>query len=205
MGGAWLWIGRIMGSRDDSECEPARRTGTPGSPVVDVSVVDRSGTVGAGDVSWLEGMVAAAVGVLERGELPGVVMVRGGVVRVGLVSEREMARAHAAHLGEAGPTDVLTFDMREASEGGGEAEVDVEIMVCVDEARRRAVEIGHEARREMLLYVVHGLLHVLGHDDGDASSSSAMHVLEDAILERIGVGATYGCANGDGATGGGGA
>jgi len=42
-----------------------------------------------------------------------------------------------------------------------------------------------------LLYVVHGVLHCLGHDDHDEAGYASMHALEDRVLYAIGVGATF--------------
>jgi len=46
-------------------------------------------------------------------------------------------------------------------------------------------------RRELLLYVVHGVLHCLGMDDHDEAAAAAMHRVEDAVLTAIGVGPVY--------------
>jgi probable rRNA maturation factor len=108
---------------------------------------------------------------------------------VNIVKDREMAALHERSMGIGGTTDVLTFDMREGSEAG-EA-LDLDTVVCVDEARRRAEELGHSVREELLLYCVHSLLHVQGYDDGTAAEARRMHRREDEILEAIGVGAVY--------------
>ncbi|MBX3321639.1 MAG: rRNA maturation RNase YbeY [Phycisphaeraceae bacterium] len=109
-----------------------------------------------------------------------------GEVRVRLLDDAAMAQAHLRYLDEPGPTDVLTFDMTEPGMG-----LDVDILVCVDEARRQAAVLGHETAQEILLYVIHGVLHCLGYDDHDEASARAMHAEEDRVLEAIGVGAVY--------------
>jgi hypothetical protein len=70
--------------------------------------------------------------------------------------------------------------------------VEVDTVVCVDEARRRARERGHGVREELLLYCMHSLLHVQGYDDVTAAGAAAMHAREDEVLTAIGVGAVYG-------------
>jgi ssRNA-specific RNase YbeY (16S rRNA maturation enzyme) len=45
--------------------------------------------------------------------------------------------------------------------------------------------------KEALLYALHGLLHCLGHDDHDEAAYQAMHALEDALLDAIGVGPVF--------------
>ncbi|MCK4872332.1 MAG: rRNA maturation RNase YbeY [Phycisphaerales bacterium] len=110
-----------------------------------------------------------------------------GEISVVLVDDATMRAEHLAYLSVDETTDVLTFDLRDEADGP----LDVEIKVCVDEARRQSAELGHDATRELLLYIVHGLLHCLGFDDHDEQSFERMHRREDEILDAIGVGATF--------------
>ncbi len=120
-----------------------------------------------------------------------------GELRVRIVGDSEMAAAHERHLGDPTTTDVLTFDLADGAAARG-APVDADLMVCIDEAGRRARQHGHTLERELLLYVVHGLLHCLGHDDHDEASYQRMHALEDELLEAVGVGATFSPTRGGG-------
>ena len=63
--------------------------------------------------------------------------------------------------------------------------------VCVDEARRRAADLGHEFRRELLLYSLHGMLHAAGFDDRTPEDHARMHAEEDRLLGLIGIAATF--------------
>lgn len=114
----------------------------------------------------------------------------GGEVRVKVIGDEEMSAAHVRYSGVEGTTDVLTFDLADGGAARGEP-LDVDIFVCVDEARRRGAELGHEMERELLLYVVHGVLHCLGHDDHDEAAYAKMHAREDEVLRAIGVGAVF--------------
>lgn len=102
------------------------------------------------------------------------------------VHDARMQALHAQFSGDDSTTDVLTF----AASSPGEP-IDCDIAVCVDEAARRATELGHEPRHELLLYGLHALLHTCGHDDRDAASHAAMHAEEDRILNAVGVGAIF--------------
>ena len=106
-------------------------------------------------------------------------------ISVRILGDRSMARAHRRWCDVEGTTDVLTFASAEP-EG-----LHIDLMLCIDEARRRAEEFGHDERRELLLYAVHGLLHGLGHDDQDAEAFASMHDEEDRILRQIGVGSVF--------------
>ncbi len=125
-----------------------------------------------------------------------------GSLRVKVVADAEMAEAHQEFAGVPGTTDVLTFDLGcEALDPGNPQSgvmLDTDVMVCLDEAKRQAATRGHEPLRELLLYVVHGVLHCLGHDDHDPEAYARMHAEEDRVLSAIGVGATFGPGGGGG-------
>ena len=103
-----------------------------------------------------------------------------------LQGDREMSRLHRRYKKARGTTDVLTFDLSEIP-----GRVVGEVHVCVDVALRRAEELGHPLQNELLLYAVHGLLHLCGYDDTDARSFRAMHAKEDELLRAIGVGDVF--------------
>lgn len=114
-----------------------------------------------------------------------------GEVRVRVVGDDVMADLHLKHTGIAGTTDVLTFDLRDRVGNTPMGPLDVDIVICVDEAARQAASRGHSVEHELLLYVLHGVLHCLGHDDHDDAAFARMHTAEDAVLTAIGVGPVY--------------
>ena len=133
---------------------------------------------------------SALAWILEHVKLIGKELRLRGELRIRIVGDAEMTATHQAYLGDPLTTDVMTFDLRDCA-ATDDRVLDVDVHACVDEAARRASELGHNTEREVLLYVLHGVLHCLGHDDGDEASYSHMHALEDQVLERIGVGATF--------------
>lgn len=118
-----------------------------------------------------------------------------GEVRVRVVNDAQMIAAHARAMGLDTTTDVLTFDLREPGGASGHSQgsvaLDTDLLICVDEAGRQAAMRGHDARRELLLYILHGVLHCLGEDDHDEEAFRRMHAREDEVLDAIGVGATF--------------
>lgn len=54
-----------------------------------------------------------------------------------------------------------------------------------------ARRLGHPMAHELLLYALHGLLHLSGFDDRTDSEFAAMHAREDEILTRLGVGPVF--------------
>lgn len=115
--------------------------------------------------------------------------VNHGCLSVAVVNDVRMMKLHHQFSGEVGTTDVLTFDLREAPSSTNQLEG--EIVVCFDEAQRQARSHGHTARDEALLYVVHGMLHLMGYDDHDPAAAARMHQREDQILTTIGIGPVY--------------
>ena len=79
-----------------------------------------------------------------------------GEVSVVLVSDRRMEELHRRFLHLSGPTDVITFQHGE-------------IFVSVQTARKQARRFGHSLEHEIRLYIAHGLLHLHGFDDKDAT------------------------------------
>lgn len=145
--------------------------------------------------------------------------VLSGEVRVLIVNDSEMSAAHFEYCEIEGTTDVLTFDLSEVesfedemtevdpNEAGVKERVpqttgrlalvpllptlDVDILVCADEAARQAGLHGHSVAQELLLYILHGTLHCLGHDDHDETAHAAMHAAEDRVLAASGIGPTF--------------
>jgi len=173
--------------------EPPQPSGSPereSGVTLQLEITDTTERLDDGQLAWLDmygqAAIAEAVGG-EDGEHS---------VELTVVDDETMAALHQQHSGIPGTTDVLTFDLREAQAGP----LDVEIVVCLDEARRMAA--GGPVERETLLYLLHGVLHCLGYDDHDPDAFARMHTREDEILGAIGVGAVFGRAEHDGEPGG---
>jgi rRNA maturation RNase YbeY len=109
-------------------------------------------------------------------------------ISLALVGDTTMARLHVDFMNIAGTTDVLTFELHHDDRGRCLAG---EIVVCVPEAARQARRHGTRVEHELLLYVVHGLLHLTGHDDHDEVAYQRMHREEDRILKRMGIGPVF--------------
>lgn len=117
-------------------------------------------------------------------------LLRTGVreLSVALVGDKRMGQLHEQFMGLTGPTDVLTFPI---DEGAGGRVTSGEVVVCVPEARRQARRTGNRVEKELLLYALHGLLHLGGFDDRTDAGYQKMHRTEDQILTRLGVGAVF--------------
>lgn len=174
-------------SQPASDDDSTDRSCSGGSGSVSVEVVwsDPRRLLSAPEAARLEGLVCSfgshlgALGLL-------------GEVRAEAVGDDRMTRMHARHKGEATTTDVLTFNL-----SGDPGVLDADIVVCVDEARRQSAQRGHGVAEELMLYIVHGVLHCTGYDDaldeGDFGGL-AMHRREDEILSAIGAGVVFASA-----------
>lgn len=77
------------------------------------------------------------------------------------------------------PTDVLSFLIVDTPPFEGEVYVDL------DTANERCIEFGSSFELEAYRYVVHGLLHLTGMNDGTTEERNQMHVAENAILQTV--------------------
>lgn len=117
----------------------------------------------------------SAVEAVFTGE--GIVEGEIGVAVVGDAAIHELNRRWLAHDE---PTDVLSFVL-EQSDGYREGE----IIVSADTALARAAEFGWSPDDELLLYVVHGALHIAGYDDKQPTDAEKMRERERYYLERV--------------------
>ena len=102
-----------------------------------------------------------------------------------------MSRLHRQFLQKSGPTDVLTFELEHDETGNVTSG---EVVICVPEAARQARRRRVPMERELLLYALHGMLHLSGFEDRTAAGFRAMHRTEDDILTRLGLGAAFAVA-----------
>jgi probable rRNA maturation factor len=110
-----------------------------------------------------------------------------------LVGDAEMADLHMQFLGIPGPTDVLTFPLDQDERG---RDIAGEVIVCIPEARRQAMLNGNRPEQEVLLYALHGVLHLSGFDDRTPVEFRKMHRKEDEILQKLGIGPVFSKAQG---------
>lgn len=111
-----------------------------------------------------------------------------GRLEIAILDAAAMRRAHRMWRGKSGVTDVLSFDLRERTAG---RDVDGVILVCEDVARREGRRRGTDALAELLLYVVHGCLHLCEYDDMSAVEFRRMHAREDELLAALGYGRVF--------------
>jgi probable rRNA maturation factor len=101
-------------------------------------------------------------------------------ISLALVDDPTIARLNHRYLRHEGPTDVLSFLLDE-----GPGLLEAEVVVSAETARREAPRYGKTPHDELLLYVVHGVLHLAGYDDRSAAGRRRMSARQQAVLKQI--------------------
>jgi len=106
-----------------------------------------------------------------------------------LVDVGSMSALHERWMGEPGPTDVLAFPMDELDTARGPDETEPgpallgDVVLCPEVARRQAAQAGHSLADELHLLCVHGVLHLLGYEHGEADEEREMFGLQARLLD----------------------
>jgi probable rRNA maturation factor len=95
-----------------------------------------------------------------------------------LVDDTEMATLNEQFHAEPGPTDVLTF-------GYDEGDVTGEIIISVEHAVLHARRFHTSTSHELALYLVHGILHLHGHDDQAPAPRTKMRRAERRLIHAL--------------------
>jgi probable rRNA maturation factor len=115
---------------------------------------------------------------------------------VSIVGDSEIEVLNREHRGKDKPTDVLSFPLYESGEttpgdpsGGSEAPERLlgDVVISVDTARRQAAEYDAPLQNEVNRLLIHGILHVLGHDHEEPVERAAMEAEERRLAAAIGM------------------
>ena len=104
-----------------------------------------------------------------------------------LVGAKEMAEVNWKFLQHAGSTDVITFDHLEMGGKNQTSELKIhgELFVCVDDALAQAKVFATNWHAEVVRYIVHGVLHLLGHDDLTPALRRVMKREENRLVRLL--------------------
>jgi probable rRNA maturation factor len=104
-----------------------------------------------------------------------------------LTDDARLHELNLNYLGVDAPTDVLSFPASETDPDTGTRYLG-DILISVPRAQAQAEAAGHPLESEVQLLVVHGVLHLLGHDHADAKEKSRMWKAQAETLESLGLG-----------------
>lgn len=145
------------------------------SQLINIDVCDRQASPGVEP-----GRLREAIRTVLSGE-----HVLSAEVSVALVDNAEMHALNRRFLKHDFPTDVLSFLL-----GGDAQHLEGELILSVEMARQRAAEFGWAWQSELLLYAIHGTLHLAGYRDHDPASRAVMRDREQHYLRQF---ETEGC------------
>jgi probable rRNA maturation factor len=95
-------------------------------------------------------------------------------IQIVLVDRKTMTRVHGSFLGDRTETDVITFPYGE-------------ILICPAVARRQAPAFGTALENEILLYALHGLLHLAGYGDTTPAALRKMDRAQGELLRQLAI------------------
>jgi probable rRNA maturation factor len=104
-------------------------------------------------------------------------------ISLAFVDNPTIHRLNQRYLQHDEPTDVLSFPLGESGKGG----LSGELVIGAEVALAQATARGHDVQAELALYVIHGLLHLCGHDDHDPVSVRKMRQRESHYLQQLGL------------------
>ena len=103
-----------------------------------------------------------------------------------LTDDAQLRELNREYLGVDAPTDVLSFPSSET-----DPETDIpyfgDILISIPRAMQQAQAVGHSVEAEVQLLVVHGTLHLLGHDHAEAEEKARMWKAQAEVLARLGL------------------
>lgn len=108
--------------------------------------------------------------------------IRQGEISVAVVDDAVIRRLHRQYLNRDCPTDVLSFALER-----GDGSLVGEVVVSAETALAAAPRFGWPAEHELLLYVIHGVLHLVGCGDATRRERAEMRRREQGYLARLGV------------------
>jgi probable rRNA maturation factor len=130
--------------------------------------------------------------------LRGILQQQDYEIGIYLVSSEEISRLNETYLRHQGPTDVITFNYGEEARTPrpsthskaqrvetSPAPLHGEIFVCVPEAVAQALRFRTTWQNELIRYIIHGLLHLLGYDDSRPGLRRRMKREEDRLLHDL--------------------
>ena len=107
-------------------------------------------------------------------------------ITIVLTDDAQLHELNREYLGVDAPTDVLSFPASETDPETG-AQYLGDIVISIPHAMLQAQAGGHPLEAEVQLLVVHGTLHLLGHDHAEAEEKARMWQAQAEVMSRLGL------------------
>ncbi len=152
------------------------------NPVIEVAIEAKDWASLEAPSKLVQTAILAAV------EGSGLVLAANAEISVVLCGDALIRELNREWRGYDAPTNVLSFPA-----GGDPASAPLlgDIVIAFETASREAFEAGKPLRDHVAHLLVHGFLHLIGHDHVEAAEAEAMEALERAILGRLGIDDPY--------------
>ena len=102
-----------------------------------------------------------------------------------LCDDRTIASLNREYRGKKGPTDVLSFPMRDSEGGTLQPNILGDVVISIDTARRQAKARDRPIVAEVTFLLAHGLLHLLGFDHQTDSEEKEMTAKTHALVASV--------------------
>jgi probable rRNA maturation factor len=109
-----------------------------------------------------------------------------GDLTVVLADDAQIRDLNRAYRGIDEPTDVLSFPAAEKDPDTGRDYLG-DVIICLPQAKAQAAAAGHSLEVEVQVLVIHGVLHLLGHDHAGPVEKERMWAAQAAALDRLGL------------------
>ncbi len=107
-------------------------------------------------------------------------------ITIVLTDDAQLHELNKEFLGVDAPTDVLSFPASESDPETGTPYLG-DILISIPRAAQQAQAAGHSVEAEVQLLVVHGTLHLMGHDHAEAEEKTRMWNAQAEVMSRLGL------------------
>lgn len=107
-------------------------------------------------------------------------------ITIVLTDDAQLHELNKEFLGVDAPTDVLSFPASESDPETGTPYLG-DILISIPRAKEQAQASGHSVEAEVQLLVVHGTLHLMGHDHAEAEEKARMWAAQAEVMSRLGL------------------
>lgn len=107
---------------------------------------------------------------------------KSGEITLSFVNDKEIKELNLKYLRKNNPTDVIAFDVGEPKHPD---KIFADIVISTERAIDNAAAYRTAPLYELYLYVIHGVLHILGYDDTSREDKLLMHRREKELLKAL--------------------
>ena len=122
------------------------------------------------DLEYIQSKVHGAFQLCLRNSKDSAALKELNSIEITIIDDKQIAKVHSEFMNDPSPTDVITFDYGE-------------ILVSAETALSNSEEMQVSLENEILLYIIHGMLHLGGYLDGSNEGFKEMKSLQEMILD----------------------